>query len=104
MPTFAQTYDDLAVNIVIGETFDAAVAGVFSPEWVKNQIDLGHDWVVVPDGTLTFAKPDGQGGWTNPTPPAVEPPPVALTKTQFQALYSANGSDLTATLDAWPEG
>lgn len=63
----------------------------------------GWDVSEVPDGTQHGAKSDGNGGWINPAEPSPPPsPPKALTKAEFQALYAANGNDLTAALQNWP--
>jgi hypothetical protein len=101
MTTYAQTYDDYAHNVVVGETFEQAIENVYNPDWVQTEIDAGRPWAEVPDGTLANAKYEN-GVWTNPTIPIPTPQPIALTKSQFQTLYLANGNDLTATLANWP--
>lgn len=103
MTTFAQVFDGCAHNVVVGETFDAAIDGTYNATWVQNEIDAGRPWTIVPDGTKHGAVANGDGTFTNPSAPVHQTTPQPITKAQFQALYSANGNDLTATLAAWPE-
>lgn len=89
MATWAQTYEGVAVNIVTGATFDEAVAAVYSPDWVTTEIQKGHPWVVVTDGTKTHATPDGHGGWDNPAPPADVASPKGIAESDYHASQRA---------------
>lgn len=107
MTTFSQVYDDTAHNVVVGDDFRLATADKYVPEWIDNEISSGRPWTEVPDtdkdgAPLKHGATLADGVWANPPAPVVHQVPAALNKAQFQALYAANDSDLSATLSAWP--
>ena len=80
MKTFAQIIGGQAINIVMGDDVDSALAKAFADDFVKKQIALGNYWISVPDGTQPGAKDNGDGTFTNPTAP---PPPPKTSKQQI---------------------
>lgn len=109
MTTFAQIVGGEAINVCTGPDMNAALAQAFAPGFggARNAQGSPIPWQSVPDGTVDGATVtlDGQGnvtGAVNPAPVVIAPTAAALTKAQFEALYTANGSDLPTTLQNWP--
>ncbi len=102
MTTFAQVYDAVAHNVVIGATLDLALDGKYSPDWIASEGGEGRIWSLVPDGTIHGARDNGDGTFSNPPrPPAPVPQWNALDfKRRFtvaeriaiRAAAASNGS------------
>lgn len=99
MTTWAQVISNTAENVLVG----ADLADLIAPGYDGG--NSGVSWQQVPDGTLSGATTnDGGATFTNPVVLTPTPQPLALTKSQFEALYVANGSNIANTLANWPTG
>lgn len=81
MSTYAQIVNGQALNVIHGASVEEAKSKHFAPGYDGG--NPGVDWELVPDGTQSGAKDNGDGTFTNPPAPSTSAPRV-LSKTAFQ--------------------
>lgn len=75
-------------HVETGRTVDVlAVPNIATYQQI---LGVHPEWLVVQvlDGTVDGATPDGQGGWTNPVPVPLSPPPQPVADPNIAAIMT----------------